>query len=194
MRAPRPNERYTIRRKVLRFLGGAFHIYASDGSLVGYCDQKRLRLKEDLRVYTDESKSEELLHISTQQVIDFGATYTVALPEGGVIGSFRRKGLKSMLRDEWLILDEHSETIASVREDSQFTALVRRFIDAASLILPQRYDVRNDAGEPIASYRTHFNPFVHRLGVAVLQEDDRLDDLLLLAGGVLLLAIEGRQD
>jgi len=189
----RADERYTIRRQVFRFFGAGFHIYDSEGGLVGYCDQKRFRLKEDLRVYTDETKTEELLRIGTQQVIDFGATYTVSVPEGGAIGSFRRKGLKSMLRDEWLVNSATGETVATIREDSQLSALLRRAHDAIALFIPQGYHMRDEGGGDLASYRTHLNPFIHRLGVSVAREDEVVDDLLILAGGVLLLAIEGRQ-
>ena len=195
--AARADERYTIRRQVFRFFGAGFHIYDSDGGLVGYCDQKRFKLREDIRVYTDESKSEELLRIGTQQVIDFGATYQVSVPDDETgapapIGSFRRKGLKSMLRDEWLVFDALGNERAKVREDSQLRALARRAHELIAMFIPQGYHMVDDVGE-VATYRTHFNPFIHRLGVAIHREDEALHDLLLLAGGVLLLAIEGRQ-
>ena len=186
-------ERYTIRRKVLRIFGAGFHIYGSDGTLAGYCDQKRLRLREDLRVYTSEAMTDELLRIGTEQIIDFGATYTVSVPEGGVIGSFRRKGLKSLLRDEWLVLDATGATIATIREDSTFKAVLRRVHELIAVFVPQGYHMVDTAGAEAVTYRTHFNPIVHRLGVTIHREDEVFDDLLSLAGGVLLLAIEGRQ-
>ena len=195
----RPEERYTIRRKFFRILGAGFHIYDAEGGLVGYCDQKRLRLREDLRVYTDESKSEELMRIGTQQVIDFGATYEMSVlddetGEQRTIGSVRRKGLKSLLRDEWLVFNAQGEQRATIREDSQLRALARRAHELVAMLIPQGYHMIDGAGEPVASYRTHFNPVVHRLGVSVHREDEDLDDLLILGAGVLLLAIEGRQD
>jgi len=198
--AARAGERYTLRRQVFRFIGAGFHIYDETGGLVGYGDQKGWRLREDLRVYTDETKSEELLRIGTEQILDWGATYTVkvppdeARPEGGEIGSFRRKGLKSMLRDEWIVCGPGGQELASVREDSQFKALVRRAHELLAAMTPQGYHLIGADGGEIATYRTHFNPFVHRLGVTVHREDEVIDDLMLLAGGVLLLAIEGRQD
>ena len=43
------------------FLGEKFHIYSDDNQedLIGYSYQKALKLKEDIRVYTDESETEE---------------------------------------------------------------------------------------------------------------------------------------
>ncbi len=199
--APKPGERYTLRSKFFRIFGGAFHIYDADQNLVGYCDQKRFKLREDLRVYTDESKSEELLRIGTGQILDIAATYTVSVPDDDgdpetntTICAFKRKGLKSFIRDEWLVLNPQGETIATIREDSQVSALLRRGHEIVSLLIPQRYHLNDAAGESVAVLRTHFNPFIHKLSVAVHQEHEQLDDLVLLAAGILLLAIEGRQD
>lgn len=50
-----PGEAYTIRRKVLKLFGAAFHIYNPAGAVVGFCKQKAFKLKEDIRVYTDET-------------------------------------------------------------------------------------------------------------------------------------------
>jgi hypothetical protein len=198
--AARPDERYTIRRQFFRFFGAGFHVYDETGVLVGYCDQKRFKLREDLRLYTDESKSEELLRIGTEQVIDFGATYTVSVPPdgdhpGGAIGSFRRKGMKSFIRDEWLVFDGSEQPLGMIREDSQIKAIIRRVHEFAAMLTPQGYHLLDESGQEIVTYQTHFNPLVHRLGVAIREGgDERIDDLLALAGGVLLLAIEGRQD
>ena len=82
-----PGEVYTVRRKVLKIFGAAFHVYDAQGGLVGYCKQKAFKLKEDIRLFTDESCSTELLRLAARQMIDFGATYDVTTPQGDAIGS-----------------------------------------------------------------------------------------------------------
>lgn len=191
---PAAGERYTIRRQIFKLLGAGFHVYDASGRVVGYCRQRAFKLKEDLRIYTDESRSTELLSIGARSVIDFGATYDVRLPGGDVIGSFRRKGLKSLVRDEWLVLDEAGREVAVLREDSGTLALLRRVLDLAALFLPQRFTLVGAGGAPLATYRQHFNPFVYRLGVAIHAEDEIVDDLMVLAFGCLIAVIEGRQD
>lgn len=76
---PTPGERYTIRRKVLRLLGNSFHVLDAQGQIVGYCNQKRLRLREDIRFYTDERKSEELLTLKARSILDFSTTYDIEI-------------------------------------------------------------------------------------------------------------------
>jgi hypothetical protein len=189
-----PGEAYTIRRKVLKIFGAAFHVYNPAGEVIGYCKQKAFKFKEDIRIYTDESCSSEMMVIKARSVIDFGATYDVTLPDGTVLGSLRRKGLTStFLRDSWLVFDAAGRQVAALQEDSAFLALVRRFVELVSLICPQKFTLTKGAGEEIARYRQHFNPFVYRLSVAVLKDDPVVDDLVILAAGCLIAAIEGRQ-
>ena len=186
-------ERFTIRRKVFKIVGASFHIYNSDGLLVGFCSQKAFRLKEDLRIYTDESRSEELFRIQTPNVIDFSAIYHVLLPTGERIGSFKRHGGKSLIRDSWSVLNQDGQKIADVTEDSTLAAVMRRMHDFFAMMMPQKYMLTAPDGRLVAQYRTHFNPIVHRISVSVFHEDDTYDDLLFLAGGCLLSAIESRQ-
>ena len=123
----KPGEQYTIRRKILKIFGAAFHIYDEHGSVVGYCKQKAFKLKEDIRLYTDESMSDPLLTLSARSIIDFGATYDITMPDGTQIGSLRRKGLKStFLKDEWLIYDDQGTEIGSLKEKNLFMAFMRR--------------------------------------------------------------------
>lgn len=190
----KPGESYTIRRKVLKLLGAAFHIYNPDGQVVGYCKQKAFKLREDIRIYTDESCKEELIIIRARSVLDFSTTYDVTLPDGTSLGSLRRKGLAStFFRDSWMVFDEGSRHIADLKEDGSFMAIARRLHELVALLFPQKFTLTRTDGTEIAKFRQHFHLFVYRLGVSVLKDDPEIDDLVILAAGCLITAIEGRQ-
>lgn len=188
-------QHYTIRRQFLKIFGAAFHVYDSSGSVVAYCKQKAFRLREDLQLFTDMSQSTPLLRLRARQIIDFGVTFDVSLPDETVIGSLRRKGLKSSLvRDEWLVFNAVGAEIAMVRELGGFSTFARRFIEYAAILLPQKYEVkRMRDGALLAHFRQHFNPFIFKMSVEILADDPDLDELVLLAAGCLVAAIEGRQ-
>jgi uncharacterized protein YxjI len=186
-------ERYTIRQKIFKIFGDSFHIYGEDGELVGYCRMKALRLREDLRFYTDESRETELFSMRARSILDFSTTYDVAFPSGEGLGSLRRKGMRSILRDEWMLFDEAGLQIGRVIEDSSGAAMVRRVVPLMAMLMPQRFHLEDADGGVVAVFRTHFNPFVYRLGVRVLRDDNQIDDLLILASACLIAAIEGRQ-
>jgi hypothetical protein len=87
-------------------------------------------------------------------------------------------------------MDANGSEVAKIREDSTALALVRRFLPLGNII-PQHFEVAGENGELFGEYRTHFNPFVHRMTVTVF-ENSQLNPMLLLAGGILIIAIEGR--
>jgi len=183
-------DRYLIRRKVLKIFGASFHIYDPQGKLLGFSRQKAFKLREDIRVYSDESLSHELLTIHARQIVDFSAAYDVLDPaDSRKVGAARRKGFSSILRDSWEILDADDRPIATVQEDSMLKALLRRFL---SNLIPQTFHVRSTGGEELATFHVHFNPFIYKLSVEV-QPRSSADRRLILAVAILVAAIEGRQ-
>ena len=187
------HDHYWIRRKALKLFGGSFHVYDSKDNLVLFSSQKAFKLKEDIRVFSDESMNEERLTIKARSILDFGAAYDVVDGASGEKrGAFRRKGLKSILKDTWEMLDNNDNPIAKLAEDSGCLALVRRMGGIGGLI-PQSFYLEID-GKRAASYRQRFNPFISKMDVNLEKgARDILDPRMGLAAGILLVAIEGRQ-
>jgi hypothetical protein len=183
---------YLVRRKVLTLAGAKFHIFDSVGSLVFFSKMKAFKLREDIRLYRDESMTEELLLIKARQIIDFSAAYDVFdAKTREKIGVFKRKGLKSILRDEWFIMDASDREIGAIREDSLFKALLRRFL---TNLIPQTYHAEIQE-KTVCVYKQNFNPFVLKLSVDFSNDTSSLyDHRLGIAGAILLGAIEGRQN
>ncbi len=182
---------YLIRRKVFKLFGAAFHIYDPQGQLIGFSNQKAFKLKEDIRVYTDETMSKELLFIQARHVIDFSACYDVYdSTSNQYLGAWQRKGIMSLIRDNWILFDPQGNQVGEIKEDSLGLALVSRFV---TNLIPQDYSLNyGPQNMPVASYGQCFNPFIFKLKVNVPPNCPLLPQLV-LAGGILLSAIEGRQ-
>ena len=181
---------YLIRRKVLKLFGGSFHTYAGN-RVVAFTKQKAFKLKEDIRIYSDESMKTELLTIQARQVIDFASAYDIVDTQAGVkVGAARRKGFRSIVRDSWELLDADDRPIAQLQEDSMAMALMRRFL---SDLIPQKFHIEAKGGSKPVSFRQHFNPFVFRLEVTIPPKCG-LDRRLIFGIAALIAAIEGRQD
>ncbi len=185
------SNKYLIRKKVLKLAGGAFHIYEPDGRLAFYSKQKAFKLKEDIRLFTDESMATETLTIKARKILDFSAAYDVVdSMTGEKVGALKRQGLKSMLRDEWVIMDKSDNEIGLIQEDSMFLAILRRF---ASGLIPQIYTGK--IGETkVCDFRQNFNPFVTKINVDFTADTGNLlDKRLGMAASILLCAVEGKQ-
>ncbi len=74
---PFTHDVYTIRRKVLSFMGAKFHIYDDAENMVMYSKLKAFKLKEDIRLYTDESMATELITIKATKILDISSAYNV---------------------------------------------------------------------------------------------------------------------
>ena len=67
---------------------------------------KAFKLKEDIRLYTSEDMQTEVLSIQARKIIDISSAYDVIDSlTGAKVGALKRKGLKSILKDEWIIMD-----------------------------------------------------------------------------------------
>ncbi|MBW3670910.1 MAG: LURP-one-related family protein, partial [Acidobacteria bacterium] len=180
------HDHYLIRRKVLKLFGGAFHIYDDQGNLVLYSKMKAFKLREDIRLYSDESMGEELLAISARSWADFSTVYDVRDAAGAAVGSLQRKGFRSLFRDRWTLMDATGREIGMIQEDSAVMAFLRRTILE---VLPQKYSVTVGDRE-VATMKQNFNPFVFKLRVDLSgNRGSQLDPRLALAAGVLLSAV-----
>ena len=181
---------YLLKRQVFA-LAGKFRFFDPSGRLVLYSEQKMFKIREDIRVYSDESKTQEVLMIKARQIIDFSAAYDVVdSATGQKVGALRRKGLASILRDEWEILDVGDNVIGKLFEDSMGMALLRRFL---SNLIPQNYDITLGTNR-VADLKQNFNPFTYELNLDFSMDIGRLLDRRMgLAAGILLAAVEGRQ-
>jgi hypothetical protein len=188
------HDRFQAQRQVFKLLGASFRIKTLDGRLLAYSHQKAFKLREDIRVFADESQSVELLHIQADRIVDFSAAYKVFdSATGEHIGSIRRKGWASLIRDSWELLDSEGRLRGRVVEDSQWKALLRRTSDLVSIFLPQTFLIEVES-ETVATMSQNFLGFPPRYTIDLgLDAAGKLPRPLAVATVILLLAIEGRQ-
>ena len=182
---------YQAKKAWFTFLGASFRLFTSDGSLAFFVKQKAFKLKEEITVFADEGQKEAMLTIKARSVMDVSAIYDITdVKTGDRIGSMKRKGLKSILRDEWSILSLDEQEVGVVKEDSGIMALVRRFLIK---IIPQTFRVTMGDGE-VGIIKQTWNIFSLTYDVDFSADTEgKLDARMGVALVVLLLAIEGRQ-
>jgi len=100
----------------------------SAGDPICFVEQKRMKLKEDLRAFTDDTKTSEVFRIKAQQVWDPRARYDITDASGQKVGQLQKVFGKSLLRSTWRIYDPAGEERAWARERNLIVALFRRFV------------------------------------------------------------------
>lgn len=185
----RHNE-YLFRRKVFKLFGGAFYVYDNSDNIIFYSEQKPFRLKEDFRVYSGEGQKKEVLTIKTPEILDIDATYNVHdATTGEAVGAVRRSIKSIFYRDEWIFLSSEGQEIGKLTESSMVGAFFSRWCK----LIPQNYVIVSVDDRRIAEVRQRFNPFVLKYSMKIIEPEPSIDRRLLIAAGILLAGIEGRQ-
>ena len=189
---PYEHSTYLLRKQVFKLFGGSFRIYDPMGGLAFFASMKAFKLREDITVHPDESMASSLIQIKARQIIDFSSAYDVYDPNTGEkIGALKRRGFKSMLRDEWIIMDAADSDIGKIEEDSAALAVVRRFL---TNLVPQTFN-GEVGGSQAFRFKQHFNPFIQKITLDFTPDvEKKLDRRIGIAAAILLCAIEGRQD
>ncbi|WP_028938421.1 hypothetical protein [Pseudonocardia spinosispora] len=105
MTAPMHIERFLIRQKVTlmvnRYLIFAANPDGSEGALLAFAQQKRMKLKEEVVFYTDESKTRQVFSFKARQRLDVHAEHDVYDEYGNRLGYFSKQFGASLLRSTW---------------------------------------------------------------------------------------------
>jgi len=182
--------RLHVRQKITlmqnRYVVHVGHPDGSDGPVVAFAEQKRMTLKEQVTLYTDESKQHVLAGFRARKIIDLGSGYDVVDGGGASIGSFRKDFRSSLLRSTWH-LEQPGLPPAVGQERSQAVAIVRRLVESLSW-LPYHFDFAIE-GRPVFSIEKKWGL---RDRYVVDIPEPRMDRRLVIAMAVAVDALQAR--
>ncbi|MBE28422.1 MAG: hypothetical protein CMB06_04845 [Euryarchaeota archaeon] len=181
---------YLIREKFLKFFGNKFRIVDEQDNLYGFCEQKRFRIKEDIRIYDDENKNNEWLIIKQRNLVDAWGGFDIVDPkENLLLGSIRRKFWKSVLRTKWELLDSDGNEIGMLIEDSLGYAIARRIL--LGILLPKKFTLWTSADQQPITMRQKFNPLIKKL-VVTIPSGHAFDRRFIAGLAMVIAAVDGR--
>ena len=136
-------------------LSSDFNITDRNGNYVAYVRQKMFKLKEDVIVFNDETKSQELFRIKANQWIDFNASYAITdLQSGKIFGNLSRRGMRSLWKSQYDIADETSATKYQINEDNGWIKVLDGIIGEIPVVgmltgyfLNPSYTLKDNAGK-----------------------------------------------
>jgi hypothetical protein len=105
-------------------LASQIRITDANGHMLGYVKQKMFKLKEDIRVFTDESQTEQIFGIRADRVLDFSAKYNFTDASGNLYGSIRRKGMRSLWKTHYEIYDERENLVMEIHEENAWVKVI----------------------------------------------------------------------
>lgn len=113
------------------------------------------KLKEDVIVFNDESKSQELFQIKANQWIDFNASYSLTdLANGKNFGRLARKGMRSLWKSQYDVVDASDKVKYQINEDNGWIKVLDSVVGEIPIVgmftgyfLNPSYTVKDFAGK-----------------------------------------------
>ena len=102
-------------------------IFVTDaqGGSICYVKQKLFKFKEDIQVFSDESKSRQIASIKANKVLDWSARYFFTDNEGNDVGSVGRQGIRSIWRARYDVFNPGDEAADfKVQEENPWTKVM----------------------------------------------------------------------
>ncbi|MBB3661720.1 MULTISPECIES: hypothetical protein [Prauserella salsuginis group] len=95
-----------------------------EGELIAFAQQKRMKLREEIIFYSDETRSRQVFSFKARQKLDVHAEHDVYDEHGRALGGFNKEFGKSLLRSTWQLYGPGYS--AKGQERSKFIAVLRR--------------------------------------------------------------------
>jgi uncharacterized protein YxjI len=99
----------------------------SEGPLLAFAEQKRMKLKEEVNFFTDESRSRRVFSFKARQRLDVHAEHDVFDENGVPLGYFSKAFGASLIRSTWHLSAPGVEALG--RERRPVIAILRRIWD-----------------------------------------------------------------
>ena len=94
-----------------------------------YVKQKVFKLREDIRIFSDESESREMFNIQAEQILDFNTRYNFYDSKNGEhMGSVKARGWRSLWRATYLIDDPAQQQMMVIKEDNPWVKVADSLI------------------------------------------------------------------
>ncbi len=183
-----PDGVYTVRRPWISFFNRTFRVFDAGGQLIAYVRHPLMRMREQFQIFGDEAMQQPVATIQARQIIAINRIYDVTdALTGQWIGTLRSRGLKSMVRDTWELLDQ-GEQAQGVLEEVGLSWLRRIFP-----ILLGHWRVLLGQAE-VAKVDQVFRFFVKEYRLTVAAEGKNVDTRFLLACALLALMRENHRE
>ena len=172
-------------------LSSDFNITDKDGNYVAYVRQKMFKLKEDVIVFNDESKSQELFRIKADRWLDFNASYSINdLLNNKNYGRLARKGMRSFWKSHYEIFDENDQLKFNISEDNAWVKIIPIIGMFTGYILNPSYTVKDANGNAYFKLKKMPSLFGRRFQLDRIKDIDDQDESLVVLSFLMMVLLE----
>lgn len=169
----------------------------ASGETVCFVRQKLLKLKEAVTIFQDESQTGKLCEIRADRMIDFSANYHFFDNSGESFGGLRRKGMRSIWKAHYQLLDEQDEHRADISEENPMAKVMDSMLGEIPVLglftgyfLHPRYLMATVDGQPQFRLHKQAAMWEGKYLLEKLTDTDPVDELRALMGFLMMTLLE----
>ena len=179
-------------------LSSDFTITDANGKEIAYVRQKMFRLKEDVIIYSDHSRTQQLFQIKANQWLDFNASYSlVDLVNMKSYGRVSRKGMRSFWKATYDIMDENNITKFTITEDNGFKKIWDSMVGEIPIVgmftgyfLNPSYSVKDASGRSYFQLKKMPSLIGRRFQLNRMVDIDDEDETLVILSLLMMVLLE----
>jgi len=181
-------------------LANDFTAKDANGNVIAYVRQKMFKLKEDISIYSDESKSKEMYKIKADRWLDFSAAYSFIDGDGKEFGKIVRKGWRSIWKTHYELIDETGIPQYNIREENAWIKILDSLFGEIPIIgmlsgylFNPKYNVTNNKDDIIVRLKKQPSFFGREFEIDKLETIDNDDDDRIMLGLMMMILLERRR-
>ena len=174
-----------------------FRVNDATGAEVAFVRQKLFKLKEEVQVFNDESRSQLNFTVKANKWLDFSAAYVFYDNQQRELGRIVRRGWKSLWKSSYDIYDENQKQDFSVNEENPLIKVFDGLFGDIPILgmftgyyFNPTYLVTRPDGTAIARLSKEKSFFGRRFSVDKLAEFERGEENRLLLGLMMMILLE----
>ena len=181
-------------------LANDFSAKDADGKTVAFVRSKLFRLKEQVVVFSDETKTKEMFHIKANKWLDFNTAYNFTSAEGTELGKVARKGWKSLWKAKYELYDEADKQDLVIQEENPWTKVFDALLGEIPIVsmlsgylFNPKYAITRPDGTLVARLSKQKSFFGRKFTIEKLAEFKTGEELHILLGSMMMLLLERRR-
>ena len=181
-------------------LSNDFTATDATGKTVAYVKQKMFKLKEDISIFDNQTKTNLNYKINADTWIDFSAAYSFKDSKGQEIGKIARKGWASIWKAHYELIDQHKRLQYHIREENAWVKVLDSVLGQIPILggftgylFNPSYVVSDLHSKPIVRMKKEPSFFGRKFELTELKSIDADDKERIILGFMMMVLLERRR-